>query len=367
MAASRGAWTPEWSVRPGEVLVEALEERTMTQAELARRMARPLKTISEIATGKAAITPDTAIQLELALGISASFWNSLETQYRESLARDRALEDLRAYADWARAFPLAELARHEVITAKAALVDATRELLAFFGVSSPDGWEQQWRRQAVSLRQSAAFPYSPHALSAWLRLGEIRAEGMGLGPFDADAFREALAGTRHLTRSASFPMAIARFRDAVAPAGVAFVVVEELPSARVSGAARVTRGGSAILQVSLRYRSDDQFWHSVCHEAGHLLRKGRRGLIVEDREPQVARSSEPAEEAAADAFARDLLLPPAELASFVCEADFTAASVVAFATRLDVSKGIVAGRLEHDGLVPRGRLAHLKRTYPALR
>ena len=62
-------WNPTWAVSPGEVLVEALEERDMTQAELARRMARPLKTISEIATGKAAITPETAIQLERALGI----------------------------------------------------------------------------------------------------------------------------------------------------------------------------------------------------------------------------------------------------------------------------------------------------------
>lgn len=45
------------------------------------------KSINEIVHGKAAITPETAIQLELTLGISASFWNQLETKYREHLAR----------------------------------------------------------------------------------------------------------------------------------------------------------------------------------------------------------------------------------------------------------------------------------------
>lgn len=77
---------------PGEVLLEALEEREMSQAELARRIARPLKTVNEIIKGKAAITPDTAIQLERALGISARFWNGLEGLWRERLALQRDAE-----------------------------------------------------------------------------------------------------------------------------------------------------------------------------------------------------------------------------------------------------------------------------------
>ena len=86
-AAEREHWQPDWSVPPGDVLQEALEERSMTQAELARRMGRPLKTINEIVKAKAAVTPDTAIQLERALGISAQFWNGLETNYRAQIAR----------------------------------------------------------------------------------------------------------------------------------------------------------------------------------------------------------------------------------------------------------------------------------------
>jgi addiction module HigA family antidote len=85
--AEADGWNPTWAVSPGEILVEALEERGMSQADLGRRMARPTNAISEIAAGTAAITPETAIQLERALGISAALWLGLESRYREALAR----------------------------------------------------------------------------------------------------------------------------------------------------------------------------------------------------------------------------------------------------------------------------------------
>ena len=48
MAIEPFAWRPDWAVAPGEILIEALEERAMSQSELARRMGRPTKTINEI-------------------------------------------------------------------------------------------------------------------------------------------------------------------------------------------------------------------------------------------------------------------------------------------------------------------------------
>jgi HTH-type transcriptional regulator/antitoxin HigA len=94
----RSGWLPDWVVPPGEILLEALQDRGMTQSELARRMARPLKTINEIVKGKAAITAETAIQLERALGISARLWTGLETRFREYVARQAAEEELKAHA-----------------------------------------------------------------------------------------------------------------------------------------------------------------------------------------------------------------------------------------------------------------------------
>lgn len=105
-------WTADWSVSPGEVLAETLDERGMTQSSSGWTWL--LKTISEIANGKAAITPETAIQLERALGISASVWSGPESNYRESLARARDREELDAHVSWLKRFPIRALIERQI-------------------------------------------------------------------------------------------------------------------------------------------------------------------------------------------------------------------------------------------------------------
>lgn len=82
-----GEFKPDYAVPPGETLREMLETISMSQADLAQRTGRPKKTINEIIQGKVAITRDTAIQLEKALGTPASFWNNLERNFKETRAR----------------------------------------------------------------------------------------------------------------------------------------------------------------------------------------------------------------------------------------------------------------------------------------
>ena len=74
------------AIHPGELLAEELEARGMTPGELARRMGRPRQNISGIVTGRDAITAETALRLERALGIAAHLWVGLESRYRLALA-----------------------------------------------------------------------------------------------------------------------------------------------------------------------------------------------------------------------------------------------------------------------------------------
>lgn len=113
---SRSGWAPDWAVPPGEILLEALQDRSMSQSELARRMARPVKTINEIVNGKAAITPETAIQLERTLGISARFWTGMEAAYRDSIAQQEAWRELEDNASWIDGFPIADLVKNGQIS-----------------------------------------------------------------------------------------------------------------------------------------------------------------------------------------------------------------------------------------------------------
>ncbi len=93
MIAMRGnQYVPDVVSPPGETLEETIDALGMSQAELAEHMGRPHKTINEIVNGKAAITPDTALQLERVSGVPAHFWLNREQHYQEWRAR-QAEED----------------------------------------------------------------------------------------------------------------------------------------------------------------------------------------------------------------------------------------------------------------------------------
>lgn len=74
---------------PGDTIRDLLSERDLYQADLARALRRPLKTINEIVKGKTIITAITALQLEKFFGVDAQFWLYREANYQLYLARKR--------------------------------------------------------------------------------------------------------------------------------------------------------------------------------------------------------------------------------------------------------------------------------------
>ena len=78
------------AIPPGEVLEEELEERGMTQEELADKMGYPPQVIAEIIRAERAITPELAAGLGKALGIDGQFWLNFEEHYQLTLEQIRA-------------------------------------------------------------------------------------------------------------------------------------------------------------------------------------------------------------------------------------------------------------------------------------
>lgn len=357
MATEESVWQPDWTVPPGDVLSEALSDRGMSQSELARRMDRPTKTINEIVNGKAAITPDTAIQLERALGISARLWNGLETQYREHLAQQRADAELEAAADWAKEFPVRDLIRHGVFAKAPAKGRTVASLLSFFRVSSPAAWERQWLAPAAAFRNSPTFQSSPKSVAAWLRWGEIEAASSATAPFDAAKFRDAVRQARALTRREPFLQIIERVKELFAAAGVVLVLTPELQGTHLSGAARWLAPDRALIQLSLRHKTDDQFWFSLFHEAAHILDgKGRDYLDAADADGGSLQA-----EHEADRFARDTLIPPDAWTAFTSAMEVSEDAVRTFAEAQGIAPGIVVARLHREDLLSRSHLTSLKK------
>ena len=71
----------EWLIHPGEIISDILEERNLTQKELAQRAGVSETFLSEVIRGKKDISKELAIGLECALEVPRSFWLNLQANY----------------------------------------------------------------------------------------------------------------------------------------------------------------------------------------------------------------------------------------------------------------------------------------------
>jgi antitoxin HigA-1 len=81
-------------IHPGEILADELEELEMTAAELARILRVPTNRITQIISGKRAITADTALRLGKWLGTGPELWLNLQQSYELRLAQQTLEEEI---------------------------------------------------------------------------------------------------------------------------------------------------------------------------------------------------------------------------------------------------------------------------------
>lgn len=353
--AQRIEYAPQSVSPPGETLAETLEALKMTQAELARRMGRPLKTINEIVRGKAAILPETAFQLERVTDVPASFWMARETAYRTHLAQKarQASEQTSEAIEWARRFPCRAMAKWGWIHQQSRTQEYVHELFSFFRVASPDAWKAIWSRPEVAFRRSLKQDGNTFAIAAWLRQGEIQAQARTAAAFDSESFRRVLSNARELT-AAGPARFVPELQQRCAASGVIVEFVPELPGARVSGATRWLNSQRALIQLSLRFKTNDQLWFSFFHEAAHVLLHPKKGIFIDEGRGTTDLEVE------ADAFAGGILIPDEAFKRLAAHPPFSLQKVVAFASAEGIAPGVVVGRLQHEGLLPFSHLNDLK-------
>ena len=86
MAKKTNRLSREFIIHPGETLKEILEDRGMSQKELALRTGVTEAHVSSIVNCQKAISGSYAKKLEYALGIDAGFWINLQANYDKELS-----------------------------------------------------------------------------------------------------------------------------------------------------------------------------------------------------------------------------------------------------------------------------------------
>lgn len=359
MTNQKNQFNPSYAVPPGWLLEERLEMHNISHAEFARRCGRSPKLISEIISGKASLEPETALQFEKVLGVSANIWLGVEAKYKLKQARDAEAESALLLEGWAKSFPITDLVKRGCFSKPVSVADSVSKLLSFFGVASVDAWLAKYSETNIAYRHSSSFKSDVGALATWFRLGELVAEEQECAEYQASKFRSALAEVRKLTRCSidvAIPEAVRLCNDA----GVAFSLVKPLPRTALSGAAWWQSPTKAVLQLSARHKTDDHLWFSFFHEAAHILLHGKkhnklRNVFVDGRDG----NESPIEEEA-NTWASNFLIPEKEWQKFIVSSSRSSEAIEIFAIEQSIAPGIVVGRLQKEGLLPWSHLNRLK-------
>ena len=354
-----GTFAPDYIVPPGDTIIDLLEEREMTQANLAQRLGISAKHVNQIVKGSAAISADVALGLEKVLGGSVSFWVTREALYQARMAARAENEELESEVDWAQQFPIKELKDRNLIPKTAYGAELVAHLLRFLGIAHP----RQWVDPTVAYRKTRAFESDSFALAAWLRVGEIEASRIECEPYDHDRFLDALDEIRPLTRLDPDEWE-PEVRRLCAAAGVAVVIVPHFSKARANGATRWISASKAVIQLSLRYKWEDIFWFSFFHEAAHVVLHRKKQVFVEPPKPREGlEGADPATvrlEQEADRFAARILIPPRYERRL---RQLRYADIQDFAEQLRIAPAVVVGRMHHEQLLPYNQGHELRRQF----
>ncbi len=338
---------------PGETLLESIEKLGMSQSQLAERTGRPEKTINEIIKGKAAITHETALQLERVLSVPARFWNSLELNYRESLALEAERRELSACQEWLKTLPLTQMIKNGWVKKSKTMIDQAREVLNFFGIASFGVWDELLKKNVAVYRKSTAFKSNPVAVTSWLRRGEILSREVDCAPYDKERLKSKLNKIRSLTLLKPLDF-IPKLRRLCSECGIVMVIVPEINGTRLCGVAKWLTKSKALIQLSLRYKTADVFWFTFFHEIGHILLHGKRNAFIDSQE-----NNKDSIEDEANLFASNLLISPSDFASFR-ETPMTELNISNFAKKVGIAPGIFVGRLQHEKLLKWNQFNHMK-------
>jgi len=267
---------------PGDTIQEHIDFVGMSQVELAERMGRPKEKINDLIKGREPITTTTAFKLEKVLGIPASFWLNREKTYRKELYELTQYDEFKSDEDWLAKFPVKALKKLGWLPdtrEKYILVD---NLLKFFGVASSQEWETIYVAEEVSVafRVSLAKTKSPHAISTWLRIGELQLKDLEIKLFNKKKFKESLS----LIKELAFLMPEdfdKQLQKLCLECGVAVVYTPKISKAPISGAARWFHN-RPLIQLAGKFKTQKLFWFTFFHEAAHILLHGKKDIFLEN-------------------------------------------------------------------------------------
>lgn len=155
---------------------------------------------------------------------------------------------------------------------------------------------------------------------------------------------------RYISRLSWMPDGPRLAMNFLADRGIALVIEPHLSPTRLDGAAMIGRSGAPVIGLTVRADRLDNFWFTLMHELvhawKHLDQEHHRAIADENIERPAKISSDIENEA--NQLAAEILIDKAIWRRSHAHLSPTVQSIQEFATRMQVSPAVVAGRIRYE-------------------
>lgn len=329
---------------PGEIIREELEAREWSQRDLAFVLGIPEQSVGLLLGGKRGITADMARALGDAFDVPAEFFVNLQAAYDLTKARSPDPSVARK-GKLQSSYPVREMIKRGwLVDSSADLIE--QNMIRFFEVKT--------REQIPHIDHAAKkshYDEVPPAQVAWLfRVRQLAREMALAVKYTEQRLRAAVEQLRALLTAPEEARHVPRI---LAECGVRFVVVESLSGSKIDGVCLWLDDRTPVIGMSLRFDRIDNFWFVLRHEIEHVLRGHGKVTPVIDVDLEGPNAGDGPtvreEERVANAAASDFCVPKADMESYIRRKQpyFSEREMIAFATRMKVHPGLVAGQIRH--------------------
>ena len=333
----------ELIVHPGETIKEVIEDRNMSQEELAIRTNYSAKHISEVLSGKKGISSKFANALEYALGIPTEFWINLQGIYDKEIIELEKTNKI-SEQEYSILGQLKEFVTYchkmnilDNISNKSVNVLNLRRFLNINDLTSiPNLPIQQ-----VAFRGSKHNKVNIYVLYAWQKLCEYFTEQ---DKVSVDFNKKLLKTKCDEIKNTMFLEAnemISKLKKIFSECGIIFEVVRHFTGAPVQGFIKKSNN-KVILCMTIRQSFSDIFWFTLFHEVSHLLNEDFTDKYIDYSfiESEI--------ETRADNFARNILINKDDYDKFIQKNILNINTINEFAKTQKILPGIVIGRIQND-------------------
>lgn len=333
----------ELIIHPGETLKEILEDRGMTQRELAIRTDVTETHVSNIVNCLKPISVSYAKKLEYALDIDVSFWVNLQANYDSEMAdfeevnsiSDKELEILTKLKGVTEYVQEIGFLRSDIQGSM--LVIELRKLL---NISSLNRIPEI--SQAGAYRLAVADSVDPYVLFTWLRIADLITMNQQVNQeLDIDKLQDNLQSIRELAFLDVETIRL-RLKEMFAECGIKFAIIKHFTGAPVQGVIKRNNDGTLSLIMTIRRKFADVFWFTLFHEIGHIINGD-----IDDQLIDYEFIKSEAEECANE-FAANKLIDSSRYRDFVEIGDFSLPRIRQFCTEQNIPTFMLIGRLQRE-------------------